>query len=1677
MRFASKIALLSSMALALTGAVAEIKSSPKPEDAKVSYYTQVRPIFQLHCVGCHQPAKAKGGYVMTDFKRLMGKSDSGKLAVVPKDAKKSLLLEMITPKDGEAEMPSGKPPLSPGDIELISNWVKQGAADDSPESAKQVFDMDHPPTYSQAPYIISLDYSPDGNLIAVAGYHEVLIHNSHQTDGRSVIKRLVGLSERIESVKFSPDGKLLAVTGGLPARQGELQIWEVGSWKLKNSITTTYDTVYGASWSPDGKHVALGCADNTVRAFDIKSGKQVFYSAAHSDWARDTVWSPKGDKLVSVGRDMSAKVYDFKTERFIDNLTSITPKALKGGLIAVAAHPKLEEVLVGGSDGTPQIFRLERIAKRVIGDNSNLIRRYPTMKGRIFAVAYSPDGKRIVAGSSLNGEGQIHVFNSDVDRTVSKELTNVFGIRPASFKPAQKKLVEEYQTQGAKLLASMDYPVAVYALTYSPDGSTIAASGADGVLRFLDSKTLSLKRAFVPVPVPEKQLQRVVGISVSPADIKVSKRYDYGQALVTGWMASGETIDLTRKASYKLSSEIGSVSTRGMVRPTKNGKATVAVSYGGFAASLSVAATGMDKAFEPDYIRDVMPVISKLGCNNGTCHGAKDGKNGFKLSLRGYDPIYDVRAFSDDLAGRRINFARPDNSLMLLKATSAVPHQGGARTTPGSDYYNVVRDWISNGCELDLKSSKVKGIEVFPKNPVVQDIGGSQQVRVVATYENGETRDVTAEAFIEPSDIDIVKTDDQGLATTLRRGEAALLARFEGAYAATTLTVMGDRTGFVWKQPETWSRIDELVADKWQRMKILPSGLCTDAEYLRRVHLDLTGLPPTSAAVKKFLADKRDSKVKRLEVSGKLIGNDDFVDHWANKWADLLQVNRKFLGAEGAKLFREWIHAEVKKNTPYDKFVRSVLTAKGSNKENPAASYFKILRNPAELMENTTHLFLATRFSCNKCHDHPFERWTQNQYYETAAYFAQVGLKRDPKNPKGNVGGTAVEGAKPLYEEIFDQTSGDVTHERTGEISAPTFPFAVKFKADSKATRREQLAAWMTSPDNQYFAKSYANRIWGYLVGVGIIEPLDDIRAGNPPSNPELLDYLTDEFLKSGFDVRHLMKLIVESRAYQLSIKTHKWNEDDAVNYSHALVRRLPAEVLYDTIHRTLGSKPNIPGVAAGMRAAQLPDAGIKLKDGFFATMGKPPRESACECERVNDVQLGPVMAMISGATVGDAISDPKNALAQLVEKEKDDHKVVNEIFLRVLNRPATAGEVKATQKTISGIAGGHKKLVAELAAYGKKLKPITTRKQKERAKELTASKAEFAAYVKSIAEQEKKRAQARVDKIAKAEKAAKDYEKQLPKKQSEWEKKQDLKLKWNVLKPTKLAATGGVTLTNNNDGTISAGKKGNKSVYTITTETALKNISAIRLEALLDKSMPKNGPGYHSDGNFVLTEFEVKIAPKDAPKKSVKVKLEKGAANFTQTSFAIAKTVDGRVDGRDGWAVSPQGGNEHWATYQFQKPVKNPKGSIITITINHAFKQAKPFRLGKFRLALADSAKPTGLSLSESLAAVLRLPADKRSKEQLAKLKKSYELTDKTLAARRTAVATAKKALTRDKREVVLENVVKRFEQPLPADPELTRLQRAAKLSEGQLKKVRLVGMQDLAWALVNSSAFLFNH
>ncbi|MGB0422283.1 MAG: WD40 repeat domain-containing protein, partial [Limisphaerales bacterium] len=462
------------------------------EPSQVSYYQEIRPIFQAKCHGCHQPAKAEGGYEMTRFEGLLGGGDTEDQAILPGNAQQSYLVELITPINGRAEMPKKEAPLSAVEVDLVRRWIDQGALDDTPANAVQKIDADHPPVYTRPPLITSLDYSSDGAWLAVSGFHEVLLHRA---DGSGLHRRLIGLSQRIESVRFSPDGSKLAMAGGLPGRMGELQIWDVASGSLDLSIPVSYDTLYGVSWSPDGQLVAVGCTDNTLRAFRVAEGQQVLFQGSHNDWVIDTVFGQDGKHLVSVGRDQTAKLTEVATERFVDNITSITPGALRGGIQAVARHPERDEILIGAADGTPQIYRMVRQTKRVIGDNANLIRRYAPMTGRVFGVAFSPDGKRITAASSLDGKGFLNVYASDIDSSLSDELKQIMEKVASSRNEEQRKQVEAFWTQGTDLLASATFDTALYAVAFHPNGQQIAVGGADGVVRVLDAQSASLTRA------------------------------------------------------------------------------------------------------------------------------------------------------------------------------------------------------------------------------------------------------------------------------------------------------------------------------------------------------------------------------------------------------------------------------------------------------------------------------------------------------------------------------------------------------------------------------------------------------------------------------------------------------------------------------------------------------------------------------------------------------------------------------------------------------------------------------------------------------------------------------------------------------------------------------------------------------------------------------------------------------------------------------------------------------------------------------------------------------------------------------------------------------------------------------------------------------------------------------
>ena len=692
-------------------------------------------------------------------------------------------------------------------------------------------------------------------------------------------------------------------------------------------------------------------------------------------------------------------------------------------------------------------------------------------------------------------------------------------------------------------------------------------------------------------------------------------------------------------------------------------------------------AGGLSAAETPKltFLRDVAPILNKTGCTSGACHGAAKGKNGFKLSLRGYDPQFDYEALLYDLSGRRFNRADPARSLMLAKPTQQVPHGGGLRFETSSAYYQTIYNWIAQGVPFgDPAKDSVRRVEVEPKEIFMQQPGETAVVKVSAFFADGGQRDVTREAVVESNVPDVAAVADASVKGA-RIGEATLLVRYQGNFTTVPVTVLNPKPGFAWKPVAENNYIDKLIDAKLERLKIQPSPATDDAAFLRRVSLDLKGQLPTPAEVQAFLANA--SRTKRAEAIDKFIASPAYVDHWTLKWGDLLQNSRKYLGEKGAFEFHEWIRDSIASNKPYDRMVREMLTAKGSSYDNPAANFYRVTRDPKPTMEKTTQVFLGVRMVCTQCHDHPFERWTQNQYYEMAAFFSAVGLR-----PGYEVG----------EEILYDQRQDfDMKHPKDGRVVNPKFIVPASWSSSAAptaapptdASRRQAYAEWLTARDNPFFSKSTVNRVWSYFFGRGIIDPVDDIRASNPPSNPALLDALTKDFIDHNFDLRYLMRTIANSRVYQASVASNEWNEKDGENFSHAMPRRLSAEELMDALAQATGVRPVFPEAPPDTNAEQVTDPHVG-KDGFLDLFGRPARESACECERRSDLSLPQALNLVNGKTISDAVADAGGRVAKAVLSGRPDREVVTELYLASLSRPPRAEELESGARYLEGGAG-----------------------------------------------------------------------------------------------------------------------------------------------------------------------------------------------------------------------------------------------------------------------------------------------------------------------------------------------------------------------------------------------------
>lgn len=682
----------------------------------------------------------------------------------------------------------------------------------------------------------------------------------------------------------------------------------------------------------------------------------------------------------------------------------------------------------------------------------------------------------------------------------------------------------------------------------------------------------------------------------------------------------------------------------------------------------------------PVFQTDVMAVLSKAGCNMGSCHGNQNGKGGFRLSLRGQDAHFDHRQITRQYGGRRVNSNEPNQSLLLLKPSGQVAHEGGTRFLQDSWEYRTLLRWLRAGAPgPDDTKPQLDRLEVMPNELVIVDPEDSLQLKATAFFSDGSQRDVTEQSVYETSNLS-VDVDAGGLVSREDFGEATVVVRYLSQQLPVRVAFIRRHDDFVWSDPPANNYIDRFVFDKLRTLRINPSELSSDAEFARRAYQDALGLLPTADEARAFVASK--DADKRAKLIDRLLSRPEFAEHWTLKWADILRNEEKVMDRTGVDVFHQWILESMLAGKPIDQFVRELVTADGSTYKNPPANYYRANRDPLTRGETTARLFMGVRLQCAKCHNHPFDRWTQDDYYSWAAVFARVDYKIIENQRKDKLDKNEFQGEQIV--QFVDK--GDVVNVAREKNASPRLLGADVVEGKDGKARLQAMASWLTSHENESFAKSQANWIWFHIMGRGLVEPVDDFRLTNPAVNPGLLDALAEDFAVGGFDLRHLVRSIMTSRVYQLSSEPNQTNQNDDTNFSRAIVRRLTAEQLLDAQSQVLDAPARFNGYPLGTRAGQLSgvrkvrfrDESPSDGDRFLTTFGKPERLLACECERSNETTLSQALVFICDGGMEQRITASGNRIDRLASSGASVDEIVDQLYWTVLTRQPTHEEMSA---------------------------------------------------------------------------------------------------------------------------------------------------------------------------------------------------------------------------------------------------------------------------------------------------------------------------------------------------------------------------------------------------------------
>ena len=751
-------------------------------------------------------------------------------------------------------------------------------------------------------------------------------------------------------------------------------------------------------------------------------------------------------------------------------------------------------------------------------------------------------------------------------------------------------------------------------------------------------------------------------LAILPNSIELTSLADTHQLLAEATVDDHQE-DWTRTAQWTTSNaSVAKVDQTGVVTPVGDGTATITAAANGHTATASVRVKGAKAQFTWSFRNDVIPVLTKMGCNSGACHGALAGKNGFKLTLRGYDPEVDYDTLTRQAVGRRVSLTEPARSLVLLKPTATIPHGGGKRFAVGSLEYRVISEWIAAGTPRPTdQDPQIKGLEVYPPAATLKP-GAEQHILVRAIYSDGRVRDVTRWVKFSSSDEGVASVDDFGNVKMNGSGEAAITLYYQSRVLYSRLSVPYPRP----VDPATYSKfqpnnfIDEYVRDKWKALHIAPSAPAADSVFIRRAYLDTAGILPTAEEVENFLADK--SPDKRKQLIDKLLERDEYVDYWAYKWSDLLLVSSRKLRTNSMWAFYNWIRDSVKENKPWNKFAEEIFTENGNTRQMGALNYYVLHKDPIDVAENVTLAFMGQRLTCARCHNHPLEKWTQRQYYEFANLFSRVGLKN---------------GDQPGDVIVFAKASGDINHPRLLKPLPPTPLDGQALSLDSQVNRRQHFAKWLISKENPYFARAIVNRVFANFMGRGLVDPVDDLRATNPASNEELFAALAKDFVAHGYDIKHLIRLIMNSQTYQLSPEANATNQQDEKYYSKYIVKRLPAEVLLDAMSQVTGVPQRFAGYPLGTRALQLPDTQVQSE--FLTSFGRPKRVLCDAAERSSAPSISQALHVINGDTLNKKLSAPDGYAALALKMGLSDVRILEQLFLSAYSRYPSETEKQET--------------------------------------------------------------------------------------------------------------------------------------------------------------------------------------------------------------------------------------------------------------------------------------------------------------------------------------------------------------------------------------------------------------